>query len=146
MLAMMALLLALGAIPYGVPIPGSTFLAFVVYVALGTATLCCARASPSAPSPRTPTRPRRSRPSRVVILSFISSVFIPIDQLPSWLETVGKVFPLYHLALGLQTTLAPGAEGSGLDAGNVAVLAIWALAGTRIATRRFRWEPQAAKG
>jgi len=27
----------------------------------------------------------------------------------------------------------------------IAVLAIWALAGARIASKRFRWEPQAAR-
>jgi hypothetical protein len=59
---------------------------------------------------------------------------------------VGKVFPLYHLALGLQTTLSPNATGSGLDAENVLILAIWALVGARLASRRFRWEPQAAAG
>ena len=64
--------------------------------------------------------------------------------MPSWLETVGKVFPLSHLALGLQTTLAPGASGSGLEAGTVLALVIWALIGIRIATHRFKWEPQAS--
>ncbi len=39
-LAMTALLLAVGAVAYGVPIPGSTFPAFVLYVVLGTATMC----------------------------------------------------------------------------------------------------------
>jgi ABC-2 type transport system permease protein len=77
------------------------------------------------------------------MLAFFSGIWIPVDQLPGWLETVGKVFPLYHLALGLQTSLAPGASGGGLEFQNVLVLALWALAGTRIASRRFRWEPQA---
>jgi hypothetical protein len=37
-----------------------------------------------------------------------------------------------------------GAGGTGLDAGNVAALAVWGLAGLSVAVRRFRWEPQAA--
>lgn len=41
-----------------------------------------------------------------------------MDQLPQWLETVGKIFPLYHMALGLQTTLSPNATGGGLDGEN----------------------------
>jgi hypothetical protein len=48
------------------------------------------------------------------------------------------------LALGLQTTLAPGAGGSGLELGNVLVLVIWGAVGIRIAGKRFKWEPQAA--
>jgi ABC-2 type transport system permease protein len=142
-LAMTALLLGLGAIAYGVPVPAATFPAFVVYVLLGTATMCSLGIALSS---FTPTADAASTiaPFSVVMLSFISGVWIPVDQLPSWLETVGKVFPLYHLALGLQTTLSPDASGSGFDLGNLAVLALWAALGIRIASRRFRWEPQSA--
>jgi ABC-2 type transport system permease protein len=143
-LAMAALLLAVGAIAYGIPIPGSTFPAFVLYVILGTATLCALGIALTAFTP-TPDAASTIAPFSVVMLAFVSGVWIPVEQLPHWLELIGKLFPLYHLALGLQTSLAPGASGSGLDAGNVAALAAWALAGAVIATRRFRWEPQAAR-
>jgi ABC-2 type transport system permease protein len=142
-LAMTALLLAVGAIAYSVPIPGSTFPAFVLYVVLGTATLCSLGIALSAFTP-TPDAASTIAPFTVVMLAFFSGVWIPVDQLPHWLETVGKIFPLYHLALGLQTTLSPNATGSGLEAENVLILAIWALVGARLASRRFRWEPQAA--
>jgi ABC-2 type transport system permease protein len=142
-LAMAAILLAIGALAYGVPVPASTFPAFVLYLLLGTATLCSLGIALSSFTP-TPDAASTIAPFSVVILSFISGVWIPVDQLPSWLETVGKVFPLSHLALGLQTTLAPGAGGSGFEADNLVALVIWALVGIRIATHRFRWEPQSA--
>jgi ABC-2 type transport system permease protein len=85
-------------------------------------------------------------PFTVVILSFISGVFVPIDTLPDWLEQIGRVFPLFHLADGLQTTLAPNAGGIGLGAENVAFLVLWAAIGVAIAARRFHWEPQTARG
>jgi ABC-2 type transport system permease protein len=143
-LAMAGLLLAIGAVAYGVPVPASTFPAFVLYLLLGTATLCSLGIALSAFTP-TPDAASTIAPFTVVILAFFSGVWIPVDQLPSWLETIGKIFPLYHLALGLQTTLAPGATGSGLEPGNVAALAIWALIGVRLASRRFQWEPQSAR-
>jgi ABC-2 type transport system permease protein len=143
-LAMTALLLAVGAVAYGVSIPGATFPAFVLYVILGTATLCSLGIALSAFTP-TPDAASTIAPFTVVMLAFFSGVWIPVEQLPHWLETVGKVFPLYHLALGLQTTLSPGAKGSGLNGENVLILAIWAVLGTRIASRRFRWEPQASR-
>jgi ABC-2 type transport system permease protein len=144
-LLMTALLLVVGAVAYGVPIPGSTFPAFVLYVVLGTATCCSLGIALSA---FTPTADAASTiaPFTVVMLAFFSGIWIPVDQLPHWLETVGKVFPLYHLALGLQTTLSPAAQGSGLDVENVVILALWAAAGARIASSRFRWEPQASRG
>lgn len=143
-LLMAALLLAVGAVAYGVPIPGSTFPAFVLYVILGTATLCSLGIALSAFTP-TPDAASTIAPFTVVMLAFFSGVWIPVEQLPHWLETVGKVFPLYHLALGLQTALAPDAGGSGLSLENVVILLIWALAGARIASKRFKWEPQAAR-
>lgn len=143
-LAMTALLLAVGALAYGVPIPGSTFPAFVLYVVLGTATLCALGIALSSFTP-TPDAASTIAPFTVVMLAFFSGVWIPVEQLPHWLETVGKVFPLYHLALGLQTTLSPNASGSGLDAENVLILALWLLAGARLASKRFKWEPQAAR-
>jgi ABC-2 type transport system permease protein len=142
-LTMAAVLLAIGALAYGVPVPAATFPAFVLYLLLGTATLCSLGIALSAFTP-TPDAASTIAPFSVVILSFVSGVWIPVDQLPSWLEKVGQIFPLSHLALGLQTTLAPGTSGSGLEAGTVLALAIWALIGIRIASHRFKWEPQAS--
>jgi ABC-2 type transport system permease protein len=142
-LFMATLLLAIGALAYGVPVPGSTFPAFVLYVLLGTATMCALGIALSAFTP-TVDAASTIAPFSVVMLAFFSGIWIPVDQLPQGLETLGKVFPLYHIALGLQTALAPGATGSGLSAENVLILLVWALAGARIASRRFRWEPQAA--
>jgi ABC-2 type transport system permease protein len=75
------------------------------------------------------------------MLAFISGVFIPVSTLPSWLEDIGRVFPLYHLSDGLQRALAEGA-GTGLSGGNVAVLLLWTAAALAVAARRFRWDPQ----
>jgi ABC-2 type transport system permease protein len=144
-LLMTALLLAVGAAFYGVQVPGSTLIGFVIYVVLGTATLCSLGIAITAFTP-TPDAASTVAPFSIVMLAFISGVWIPVDQLPQWLESVGKVFPLYHLADGLQTSLAPGTSGIGLDGGDVFSLAIWAAAGIWVAARRFRWEPQAARG
>ena len=143
-LLMTTLLLGLGAIAYGVPVPASTFPAFVVYVLLGTATMCSLGIALCAFTPNADAASTIA-PFSVVMLSFISGVWIPVEQLPQTLEAIGKVFPLYHLALGLQTTLAPDASGSGLELGNVLVLVVWCALGVRIASRRFRWEPQTAR-
>ena len=67
-------------------------------------------------------------------------MFISVDQLPNWLEAVGKVFPLYHVAEGLQTTLVSGGGGTGIVAHNFFVLALCGVAGLLLATRHFRWE------
>jgi ABC-2 type transport system permease protein len=142
-LVMTTLLLGLGAIAYAVPVPGSTFPAFILYVLLGTATMCSLGIALSAFTPNADAASTIA-PFTVVILSFVSGVWIPVEKLSSVPEAIGKIFPLYHLALGLQTTLAPGASGTGLELDNVLVLLIWCAVGVRIASKRFKWEPQAA--
>jgi len=84
-------------------------------------------------------------PFVAVMLSFVSGVFVSVEDLPNWLEAVGKIFPLYHLAEGLQTCFVTGASGTGLLSGqNVTSLLVWGVAGLLVAVRRFQWEPQAA--
>jgi ABC-2 type transport system permease protein len=111
---------------------------------LGTATFCSLGIALSSVT-TTPDSASTIAPFTVVMLAFFSGIWTPVDQLPTWLETVDKIFPLYHVALGLQTTLSPNTKGSGLDAQNILILAIWAIAGARIASRRFRWEPQTVR-
>jgi hypothetical protein len=77
------------------------------------------------------------------MLSFISSIFVPIDQLPHWLADLGRAFPLYHVAVGVQTALGVSGDTS-LRLGDVAVLAARAAGSVLVAVRGFRWEPQAA--
>jgi ABC-2 type transport system permease protein len=142
-LIMVVSLLAIGVIAFGVDFSAEHVVGMVVYVVLGTAAFA---ALGMAVTVVTTTVDSASTigPFTVVMLSFVSGVFISVDTLPNWLEAVGKVFPLYHLAEGLQTCLVSGTGGTGLDAGNVAALAAWGLAGLAIAARRFHWEPQAA--
>lgn len=141
---MTVVLLAIGKLAFGVDLPGEAFLGLVVYVFLGTATMCVLGIALTAVTPSADAVSTIA-PFGSVILSFISGVFIPVDQLPNWIEEIGRVFPLYHLAEGLQTTFA-ASSGTGLDAGNVALLGAWAAVGIVVAARGFRWEPQASRG
>lgn len=129
---------------YGASISGEGVVGLVVYAVLGTATMCALGIALTAITP-TAEAASAIAPFSAVLLSFISGVFVPIDQIGSTLADVGRVFPLSHLAEGLQQSFAANG-GTGLDAGNVAALAGWMLAAVVVAARRFRWEPQAARG
>lgn len=120
--AMTIVLFAIGWLAFDVDLTGRGVLGLVCYVALGTAVFSA------------------------VLLGFISGVWIPVHTLPDWLEEVGRVFPLAHLAEGLQRTVAEPSVGTGLTGENVAVLAAWGIAGLVVAARGFRWEPQARRG
>lgn len=141
MLAMAATIVVIGWAAYGVHPQRNALGAFVLYVLLGSATMCalgiaCTRITTTADSASA------IGPFATVILAFVSGVFIPVSSLPSWLRDVGRVFPLAHLAEGLQRTYSPATSGSGINATNLAVLAAWGLAALAVALRTFKWEPQ----
>jgi ABC-2 type transport system permease protein len=141
---MIVVILSLGSIAYGVDINGEAIVGLVVYAVLGTAAMCALGIALSAFAPNADAASVIG-PFSAVILSFVSGVFIPVDQLPAWLEDFGRVFPLYHLAAGIQTALGTS-SGTGLTGNDVLSLVIWAAAGMLIAVRRFRWEPQSTRG
>jgi ABC-2 type transport system permease protein len=77
-------------------------------------------------------------------LYFISGIFIPNINLPTWLRHVASVFPVQHLAAGFRHAYVPGAHGSGIVWSDIGVLAIWAAIGLAVALRRFSWLPKTA--
>ncbi len=123
-------------------ISGRALAEVLLYVSLGTATTCSVGIAATAMISDVDSA-TAALPLTAVVLSLISGIFIPIDQLPGWLEHITGIFPVYHLAAGLQTALGVAGDTT-LDAGNVVVLALWALGGIAFAARRFRCEPQAA--
>jgi ABC-2 type transport system permease protein len=135
------IMIAIGLVFYGVELPAQTVPGFISYLFLGTAALSALGIAATALA-KNEESAQPIGAFTVLMLSFVSGIFIPIDTLPNWLQEIGRIFPLYHLAQGLQTTVAKDPTGIGLSGDDVAVLAIWGLAGLRIATKRFRWEPQ----
>ena len=57
--------------------------------------------------------------------------------------TVANVFPLKHIVEAFDACFVPGTPNDGWSSGDLAVIAIWGIAGLRVAVRRFRWEPGA---
>jgi ABC-2 type transport system permease protein len=134
-------MLAMGVVFWNVDLTARTVPGVLIMLFLGTGSLCALGVAMTA---FTTTEDTASSigPFAMVMLSFISGIFIPIDQLPSWLQEIGRIFPLYHLTQGLQLTVAGAKSGIGLHANDVASLLLWGIAGLAIASRRFRWEPQ----
>ncbi|MGN7800567.1 ABC transporter permease [Leifsonia sp. 22587] len=81
----------------------------------------------------------------VLILQFISGVYIPFNVLPDWLQNVASVFPLKWIAQGLRSVFLPSdfvaQEPNGSwELGWVAVVLLVWLVGGLIACRiTFRW-------
>ena len=139
---MAVVLLTIARVVYGVEVSGAGLAKTALYVVLGTATLCSVGIAATTIATDLDTA-TAALPFAAVLVSFISGIFIPVDQLPNWLADIGRFLPVYHLAIGLQAALGVSGRVS-FDASDAAVLCAWAVGGIVFASRRFRWEPQAA--
>lgn len=95
--------------------------------------------------------PRSSRSATAVVLpivlllQFISGVYLQFTMLPEWLQNVAGIFPLKWLAQGMRSVFLPehfaAAEQSGTwDLGMVALmLGIWLVVGLVGSLLTFRW-------
>jgi ABC-2 type transport system permease protein len=139
--AMVAVIVAIGRIVYGVQLRGSTLPAFVLGVIVGAATFCCLSFA-AASFIRNEDSAQPLVQAIILPLYFVSGVFVPKDQLSSPLRTIASLFPVSHLDNALFKAFDPAATGSGLAATDLLILAIWGAAGLLIALRRFKWSPQ----
>jgi ABC-2 type transport system permease protein len=76
----------------------------------------------------------------ILPLAFVSNIFIPLEDPPQWLETVGNIFPLKPFAVSFQETLNPLVPAPAFNWGKLAIVALWGVAGAIVAVRYFRWE------
>ncbi|MEU3369423.1 ABC transporter permease [Streptomyces sp. NPDC006711] len=80
-----------------------------------------------------------------MVLQFISGVFFPFNQLPSWMQGVAALFPVKWMAQGFRSVFLPDSfavvEPAGSwELGRIAlVLALWALGGAVLSALTFRW-------
>ncbi len=132
-------LVAVGVGVYHVRIQVHTVIGLAVYTVLGTACMCALGLATTRVCATTDAA-AAAGPFISLILGFISGVFIPAPVMPAWLLDVGKLFPLEHLARGLQRAFA--VQGStGITAVDLAALVAWGAAGLIVSLVTFRWEP-----
>lgn len=134
------LMLALSHFAYDVAIPIDSLAQILLYLLLGTTVFAAVGIAVTALVTDVDSA-SGLLPFAAFLLSFISSIFVPLDQLPDWLADIGRIFPVYHVAEGIQSALAQSVSHP-IDGPNVAVIAAWGIGAAVIATRSFRWEPQ----
>jgi ABC-2 type transport system permease protein len=80
----------------------------------------------------------------VLPLYFVSDVFLITDQDgDGFINRVGDFFPIKPLAQALRQSYDPFLDGVELQWSKWAVIAIWGVVGVGLASRFFRWTPQA---
>jgi len=138
---MCALLLAIGAVFYGSPLPSHTIPGVALTTAVGAISFCCVGFAVS-------TFVRSSDAAQPMVqltllpLSFISGIFVPLTNVPGWLADVSSAFPARPLADSLRACFDPATTGAGINGGDLLVLGAWAAGGLLVALLRFRWVPR----
>lgn len=141
-----ALLLAVAALVFGIALPTEPekWLTFAWVFVLGIATSALLGIALSA-------LPRSGKSATAVVvpillvLQFISGVYLQFTALPEWMQNLASLFPLKWMAQGMRAVFLPedfaAAEQHGSwELGWVAVwLIVWLIAGLIISRLTFRW-------
>ena len=140
-LLMVVLVTAIGALLYGVEIPGRTIPALVLSLLVGAFAFSCLGFALTAAIPSEEAAPAITN-FTVLPLYFLSGVFIPETEIPDGVLRFADLFPIRHFFECLLTGFDPATAGAGFELGNLAVVAAWGVAGLAIAARAFRWSPR----
>jgi ABC-2 type transport system permease protein len=139
-LALIIVMFAVSYVGYDLSLRAEVLVAILCYTALGVFTF----AAMGLALTRVITTSEMSGsvgPFTVVILSFVSGVFLQPNLLPHWLLNFSSYLPLEPLVSSMQHALsAPG--GTGFELRTFVVLGIWGIVSFAVAQRTFTWEPQ----
>jgi len=139
-LMMLILIAVLGRVLYSVPIPWGETPAILVTLVIGAASFSCLGIALTAAIPSQDAAAPIVN-ALLLPLYFLSGIFIPDDELPQGVINFANHFPIRDFFLSFFNAYLPGGP-SGVDWGNLAVVAIWGVAGLLLAIRFFRWTPR----
>lgn len=141
-----ALLIAVAVIAYGVELPADAAawgrfawvftLGLIACTLLGIALSSVPRSGKSASAVVIPI---------VLLIQFISGVYIAFSMLPEWLQNAAGVLPIKWVAQGMRSVFLPDSfqvaeVGGSWDLGMVALmLLVWTVAGLLLSRLTFRW-------
>jgi ABC-2 type transport system permease protein len=81
----------------------------------------------------------------LLVLQFISGVYVPFNDVPPWLQQIAAIFPLKWMSQGLRSVFLP-AQAATLEPAHswqhgetALVLAAWAVGGLVLCLTTFRW-------
>jgi ABC-2 type transport system permease protein len=139
-LALAAALLVIGRVAYSVDLPVRGLGTFTLAVVVGTFAFCALGFAASGLVRNVDA----AQPVMMMVtlpLFFISGVFVPWPIIPGWLQTIAVIFPVRHMALAVLTPLT-SPHGGGVRTADLAVVALWGVAGLLVAVRTFKWTPE----
>jgi ABC-2 type transport system permease protein len=136
---MAAVMLVIGEAFYGVRLSAEAVPAVAITIVLGAATFAALGMAAVSIIPNAEAAPVVAN-VLILPLSFISGIWYPMTDAPTWLHDIAKAFPVERLADSLQTAFDPINHSGAFAGGDLLWLAIWLAVGVRLAMRFWRRE------
>ncbi|MEU5552551.1 MULTISPECIES: ABC transporter permease [unclassified Micromonospora] len=144
------LLIGIGVIFYDLTLPTTVgpWLTFLWVAALGTIACTLLGIGVAGIVKNGRTAPAIVSPLATV-LQFVSGVFFVFASLPTWMQSIGTIFPLKWMTQGMRSVFLPDSFAAHEVAGDwehgriALVLGAWCLIGLVVAVRTFRWRNRA---
>ena len=132
--------LAIGVVAYDLDLEAAKMPAAVVTFLVGVSAFA---AMGMAVAGLCPSASAASAVANVIVLpmAFVSGIFVPLEDPPAWLATLGDVLPLKPFAESFQDALNPAVDPPAFRWADLAVVAAWGIVGLLVALRWFKWEP-----
>ncbi len=137
---MTVIIVVVGRILFGVSLNASGIPSLVITLLIGASSFAMIGLAMTVIIPSEDAAPAVTN-AIMLPLYFISDVFISGDQVPSWVQTVGNLFPVRHLAHSLQESFDPFAEGTPMPWNHWLVIAAWGAFAAAVTLSKFRWTP-----
>ena len=142
--AILLLLVARFAFNVALPSDADKWLTFAWVFLLGVITSCVLGIALSA-LPRSGKSATAVVIPIVLILQFISGVYLQFSMLPEWLQNVASVFPLKWMAQGMRAVFLPESFATLEQTGDwnlpwvAIIMAVWFVVGLLLCALTFRW-------
>jgi ABC-2 type transport system permease protein len=132
-----AIIVVAGKLFFGVDWP-KDYVELVLYVGVGVACLAALGVAYSHVIPNFDAAPAFVNFVFLPVI-FISGVFYDAENAPAFLRDIARALPLVHIIDGLSGAMVTGRSIAD-NAGGLAVIAIWGVAGVFFAVRGFSWD------
>jgi ABC-2 type transport system permease protein len=138
---MVVVVTAIGRLLYDAPVPWGHIPEIGLTLIVGAAAFCCLGVAMTAIIPS-----REAAPAITNVITlplyFLSGVFIPESEIPDGVLSFSGIFPVRNFFEAFFTAYDPVSSATGLEWGNLALVALWGVAGLLLALRFFRWAPK----
>lgn len=142
MCLLLVIVVGFGVVFYDVHVPTTSLLAFLVTFIVGAASFCLMGLAVASFAPNAEAAPAIVN-GIILPLLFVSGIFIPLEEAPGWMVTIGDVFPVKHLfAAATEAFIPTAADPSGWAGKDLLIVAAWGVGALAVAIRYFSWEPK----